>query len=62
MKKTLSFVLALVLIAVFGSGVLLLTGRFSYGEALMGGFCAAIAGAFGPVVAAWNEKLFRRKH
>lgn len=62
MKKALSFVLALALIAVFGAGLLLLTGRYTYGEALMVGFYAALGGAFGPIVAAWFETLFRRKH
>ena len=37
-KNGLSFVLALAVIAVLGAGVLLLTGRYTYGEALTGGF------------------------
>lgn len=61
MKNGLSFVLALAVIAVLGAGVLLLTGRYTYGEALTGGFCAAVGGALGPIVAAWLRKLFRRK-
>lgn len=61
-KTAISFVLALVLIAVIGAGVLLLTGRYTYEEALLVGFSAAIGGAFGPIVAARIEKLFRRKH
>ncbi len=62
MKKTIPFLLALVVIALFGSGVLLLTGRYSCGEALLGGGCAAIVGVLGPIVAAWFEKILCRKH
>ncbi len=61
-KTTVSFVLALVLIALFCAGVLLLTGRYSCGEALLGGGCVASVGVLGPITAAWIEKLFRRKH
>jgi len=59
-KTAISFVLALGLIAVLGAGVLLLTGRYTYEEALLVGFGVAIVGAFGPIVAAWIEKLFRK--
>ena len=62
MKKVISFVLALGLVALFCAGVLLLTGRYTYGEALMGGFCGAIGGALGPIAVAWFEKLLHRKH
>ncbi len=61
-KTAISFVLALVVVAVLGAGVLLLTDRYSCGEAFLGGGCAAIAGVLGPIIAAWIEKLFRRKH
>ncbi len=61
-KTVISFVLALVLIALFCAGVLLLTGHYTYGEALMVGFCGTVGGALAPIVVAWFEKLFRRKH
>jgi len=62
MKKAIPFVLALVLIALFGTGLLLLTGRYSCGEAFLGGGCVVIVGVLGPIVAAWFEKLFCKKH
>lgn len=62
MKKAISFVLALVLVALFCAGVLLLTGRYTYGEALMGGFCGTIGGSLAPIAFAWFEKLLRKKY
>ena len=50
MKKAISFVLALVLVALFCAGVLLLTGR------------CTIGGALGPIAFAWFEKLLRKKY
>lgn len=53
MKKIVSYLIALMVVAVACTGVTMLIGQFDFQEAIILGFSSAVAGALAPVVVKW---------
>lgn len=59
MKKFVAMSIVFVIMAAIGTGVLMLTGRFGWSEAIIAGASVSLAGIFGPIVAAWVQKMWQ---
>lgn len=56
MKNFLSFALGFLIISAICSGILMITGRYEWQEAVIVGVSASVAGTIAPVVVAWVDK------
>ena len=57
LTNNVSLLLAVIIIALAAAGALWLTGRFSFGNAMIIGISVSLAGLVAPCIVKWVKKL-----